>query len=159
MNKGDWPPSQPRLPTLDLAKHKQNNIFNPPGPPPAALRQPAPPQNNLFTLLKTEKWPAEAQRLALASGRLRLQLSSLGISLIKLERSKTRVWAVLVITPNSRINLGPTRALQLFLDQQVAWLGLEELSQRPSLDPLLNLPVHPESKAGGKQPKDHGQPP
>lgn len=37
----------------------------------------------------------------------------------------------------------------MFLDQQVVWLNLEELSQQPSLDPLLNLltlPVRPESE-------------
>ncbi|MCT0217072.1 DUF2887 domain-containing protein [Synechococcus sp. CS-1330] len=57
-------------------------------------------------------------------------------------------WAVLVITPHSRLKLGPTQALQLFL-QQVLWLSLEELSCRPQLDPLLNLltlPVRPESE-------------
>jgi predicted transposase YdaD len=57
-------------------------------------------------------------------------------------------WAVLVITPHSRLKLGPTQALQLFL-QQVVWLSLEELSCRPQLDPLLNLltlPVRPESE-------------
>jgi predicted transposase YdaD len=58
-------------------------------------------------------------------------------------------WAVLVITPHSRLRLGPTQALQVFLDQQVMWLNLEELSHRPLLDPLLNLltlPVRPESE-------------
>ena len=58
-------------------------------------------------------------------------------------------WAVLVITPHSRLRLGPTQALQVFLDQQVVWLKLEELSHRPELDPLLNLltlPVRPESE-------------
>ena len=58
-------------------------------------------------------------------------------------------WAVLVITPHSRLRLGPTQALQVFLDQQVVWLNLEELSHRPQLDPLLNLltlPVRPESE-------------
>ena len=57
-------------------------------------------------------------------------------------------WAVLVITPHGRLKLGPTKALQLFL-QQVVWLSLEELSQQPDLDPLLNLltlPVRPESE-------------
>ena len=37
----------------------------------------------------------------------------------------------------------------MFLDQQVVWLSLEELSQQPNLDPLLNLltlPVRPESE-------------
>jgi len=45
--------------------------------------------------------------------------------------------------------VGPTQALQVFLDQQVVWLNLEELSHRPQLDPLLNLltlPVRPESE-------------
>lgn len=58
-------------------------------------------------------------------------------------------WAVLVITPHSRLRLGPTQALQVFLDQQVVWLNLEELSQETNLDPLLNLltlPVRPESE-------------
>ena len=57
-------------------------------------------------------------------------------------------WAVLVITPHNRLKLGPTQALQLFL-QQVAWINLEELSRQPSLDPLLNLltlPIRPESE-------------
>ena len=57
-------------------------------------------------------------------------------------------WAVLVITPHGRLKLGPTKALQLFL-QQVVWLSLEHLSQQPDLDPLLNLltlPVRPESE-------------
>ena len=56
---------------------------------------------------------------------------------------------MLVITPHSRLKLGPTQALQVFLDQQVVWLSLEELSQEPNLDPLLNLltlPVRPESE-------------
>jgi predicted transposase YdaD len=55
-------------------------------------------------------------------------------------------WAVVVITPHSRLSLGPTQALQQFL-QQVAWLNLEELSRRTPLDPLLNLltlPIRPE---------------
>ena len=37
----------------------------------------------------------------------------------------------------------------MFLDQQVVWLSLEELSQQPNLDSLLNLltlPVRPESE-------------
>ena len=58
-------------------------------------------------------------------------------------------WAVLVITPHGRLKLGPTQALQVFLEQQVMWLNLEELSCRPQLDPLLNLltlPVRPESE-------------
>jgi predicted transposase YdaD len=58
-------------------------------------------------------------------------------------------WAVLVITPHNRLKLGPTKALQVFLNQQVDWINLEELSQQPSLDPLLNLltlPIRPESE-------------
>ena len=58
-------------------------------------------------------------------------------------------WAVLVITPHNRLKLGPTKALQVFLEQQVVWFSLEELSQQPNLDPLLNLltlPVRPESE-------------
>jgi len=54
-----------------------------------------------------------------------------------------------VITPHNRLKLGPTQALQVFLDQQVVWLSLEELSQQPNLDPLLillTLPVRPESE-------------
>jgi len=57
-------------------------------------------------------------------------------------------WAVLVITPHNRLNLGPSQALQLFL-QQVAWINLEVLSRRSQLDPLLNLltlPIRPESE-------------
>jgi predicted transposase YdaD len=57
-------------------------------------------------------------------------------------------WSVLVITPHNRLNLGPSQALQLFL-QQVGWINLEELSQQPNLDPLLNLltlPIRPESE-------------
>ena len=53
---------------------------------------------------------------------------------------------MVVITPHSRLNLGPTQALQQFLEQ-VAWLNLEELSRRTPLDPLLNLltlPIRPE---------------
>ena len=56
---------------------------------------------------------------------------------------------MLVITPHNRLKLGPTKALQVFLEQQVVWLSLEELSQQPNLDPLLNLltlPVRPESE-------------
>ncbi|MCP9910606.1 DUF2887 domain-containing protein [Cyanobium sp. BA20m-p-22] len=58
-------------------------------------------------------------------------------------------WAVLVITPHGRLKLGPTQALQVFLEQQVMWLNLEELSRQPNLDPLLNLltlPVRPENE-------------
>ena len=47
-------------------------------------------------------------------------------------------WAVLVITPHGRLNLGPTQPLRLFLEQ-VVWLRLDALSQVPNLDPLLNL--------------------
>jgi predicted transposase YdaD len=58
---------------------------------------------------------------------------------------------VVVITPHQRIGLGPTklpRLLQALL-QEVHWISLEELSQQPDLDPLLNLltlPVRPESE-------------
>ena len=48
-----------------------------------------------------------------------------------------------------RLKLGPAQALQVFLEQQVVWLNLEELSQQPDLDPLLNLltlPVRPENE-------------
>ena len=58
-------------------------------------------------------------------------------------------WAVLVITPHNRLNLGPTQPLRLFLEHQVVWLNLEALSQEPNLDPLLNLltlPVRPENE-------------
>ena len=41
-------------------------------------------------------------------------------------------WTVLVITPHDRLNLGPTEALRVFLDQQVRWLSLEELSREPA---------------------------
>ena len=46
---------------------------------------------------------------------------------------------MLVSTPHSRLKLGPTQALQVFLEQQVVWLSLEELSQEPNLDPLRLL--------------------
>ena len=58
---------------------------------------------------------------------------------------------VAVITPHERISLGPTklpRLLQVLL-KEVHWINLEELSQQPDLDPLLNLltlPVRPESE-------------
>jgi predicted transposase YdaD len=58
---------------------------------------------------------------------------------------------VVVITPHGRQSLGPLRPpklLRVFL-QEVCWHSLEELSQRPGLDPLLNLltlPVRPESE-------------
>jgi len=58
---------------------------------------------------------------------------------------------VAVITPHERISLGPTklpRLLQVLL-HEVHWINLEELSQQPNLDPLLNLltlPVRPESE-------------
>ena len=58
---------------------------------------------------------------------------------------------VVVITPHQRIGLGPTqlpRLLQVLLNE-VHWISLEELSQQPDLDPLLNLltlPVRPESE-------------
>ena len=58
---------------------------------------------------------------------------------------------VVVITPHHRLRLGPSnppRLLQAVL-QEVHWISLEELSQQPDLDPLLNLltlPVRPESE-------------
>ena len=58
---------------------------------------------------------------------------------------------VVVITPHHRLKLGPAnppRLLQAVLEQ-VHWISLEELSQQPNLDPLLNLltlPVRPESE-------------
>jgi predicted transposase YdaD len=58
---------------------------------------------------------------------------------------------VVVITPHQRMSLGPTklpRLLQALLNE-VHWISLEELSQQPNLDPLLNLltlPVRPESE-------------
>ena len=58
---------------------------------------------------------------------------------------------VVVITPHHRLRLGPAnppRLLQAVLEQ-VHWISLEELSQQPNLDPLLNLltlPVRPESE-------------
>jgi predicted transposase YdaD len=58
-------------------------------------------------------------------------------------------WTVLVITPHDRLNLGPTEALRVFLEQQVRWLSLQELSRDPDLDPLLNLltlPTRPKSE-------------
>jgi len=58
-------------------------------------------------------------------------------------------WTVLVITPDDRLNLGPKEALRVFLEQQVCWLSLEELSREPNLDPLLNLltlPTRPKSE-------------
>ena len=58
---------------------------------------------------------------------------------------------VVVITPHRRIGLGPTKLPRLLqgLLQEVHWVSLEELSQQPNLDPLLNLltlPVRPESE-------------
>ena len=44
---------------------------------------------------------------------------------------------VVVITPHRRHTLGPAqppRLLQVFL-QEVRWIGLEELSRQPGLDP------------------------
>jgi predicted transposase YdaD len=58
---------------------------------------------------------------------------------------------VVVITPHHHLKLGPAnppRLLQAVLEQ-VHWISLEELSQQPNLDPLLNLltlPVRPESE-------------
>jgi len=64
------------------------------------------------------------------------------------QHSRVEHWVVLVITPHNRLNLGPNQALQLFL-QQVAWINLEELSQQPNLDPLLNLLTLPVRHAPG----------
>ncbi len=58
---------------------------------------------------------------------------------------------VVVITHHKHMSLGPTklpRLLQALLNE-VHWINLEELSQQPNLDPLLNLltlPVRPESE-------------
>ena len=58
---------------------------------------------------------------------------------------------VVVITPHQRHKLGPAQLpchLRMFLGE-VRWISLEELSQQPDLDPLLNLltlPVRPESE-------------
>jgi hypothetical protein len=58
---------------------------------------------------------------------------------------------VVVITPHQRHKLGPAqlpRHLRVFLGE-VHLISLEELSQQPNLDPLLNLlilPVRPESE-------------
>ena len=46
---------------------------------------------------------------------------------------------MLVITPHDRLHLGPKEALQVFLEQQVLWLSLEEFCRESDLDPLLNL--------------------
>ena len=57
----------------------------------------------------------------------------------------------MVITPHQRHKLGPAqlpRDLRVFLGE-VHWINLEELSQQPNLDPLLNLltlPVRPKSE-------------
>ena len=58
---------------------------------------------------------------------------------------------VVVITPHKHMSLGPTRLPRLLqaLLNEVHWISLEELSQQPNLDPLLNLltlPVRPESE-------------
>ncbi|MEA5413966.1 DUF2887 domain-containing protein [Synechococcus sp. BA-132 BA5] len=58
---------------------------------------------------------------------------------------------MVVITPHQRISLGPTKLPRLLkvLLQEVHWISLEELSQQPNLDPLLNLltlPVRPENE-------------
>ena len=58
---------------------------------------------------------------------------------------------VVVLTPHRRLGIGPQRPprlLQVVL-QEIHWINLEELSQQPDLDPLLNLltlPVRPESE-------------
>jgi predicted transposase YdaD len=61
---------------------------------------------------------------------------------------------VVVITPHQRIGLGPTQLPRLLnvLLNEAHWISLEELSQQPDLDLLLNLlnlltlPVRPESE-------------
>jgi predicted transposase YdaD len=58
---------------------------------------------------------------------------------------------VVVITPHHRLRLGPAnppRLLRAVLEQ-VHWISLEDLSQQPDLDPLLNLltlPIRPEAE-------------
>lgn len=55
---------------------------------------------------------------------------------------------VVVITPHHRLRLGPAnppRLLRAVLEQ-VHWISLEDLSRQPDLDPLLTLPVRPESE-------------
>ena len=58
---------------------------------------------------------------------------------------------VVVITPHQRLRLGPAnppRLLQAVLEE-VHWISLEDLSQQPDLDPLLNLltlPIRPEAE-------------
>ena len=52
---------------------------------------------------------------------------------------------MVVFTPNRRLRLGPAnppRLLRAVLEQ-VHWISLEELSQQPNLDPLLNLLTPP----------------
>jgi predicted transposase YdaD len=68
---------------------------------------------------------------------------------------------VVVITPHHRLRLGPAnppRLLRAVLEQ-VHWISLEDLSQQPDLDPLLNLltlPIRPESGATRQQPSGRG---
>jgi hypothetical protein len=76
--------------------------------------------------LATEQ-PAETEHLAAQTYRFLQQ------------HPRVAHWTVLVITPHDRLNLGPTEALRVFLEQQVRWLSLEALSHEPDLDPLLNL--------------------
>ena len=58
---------------------------------------------------------------------------------------------VVVLTPHRRLRIGPQRPPRLLqaVLQEIHWISLEELSQQPDLDPLLNLltlPVRPESE-------------
>lgn len=65
--------------------------------------------------------------------------------------------AVVVVVPHRRLRLGPDQLpqpLQAFVDV-VIWLSLEELGQRPDLDPwlaLLTLPVRPEAELQASPP-------
>jgi len=84
-----------------------------------------------------------AGRCAVAAGEHRLAAQT---QRFLQQHPAERHWAVVVITPHHRLKLGPRQALQVFLEQQVVWLSLEELSRRPRLDPLLTLPVRPEGE-------------
>lgn len=63
--------------------------------------------------------------------------------------SRLSSYLFLVITPPDRLNLGPTEASQVFLEQQVRWLSLEELSREPDLENLVTLPTRPNSEFEG----------
>jgi predicted transposase YdaD len=59
-------------------------------------------------------------------------------------------WRVVVITPHSRLNLGPVTPLRSFLEA-VQWVSLDVLAQQENLDAaidLLTLPVRPEPELG-----------